>query len=417
MSRTVAVLGARDSGAAELVESLGPAAARAGLVVVTAARPDHRPDVAVLAVDAVCPIRPDDLEVARGVAARVPLVVVLTGARGRDGLAATLETTARRLAANGVPGPVVVAADPLLGAGDSPADGVRRLDAEDLVALLDPARLPAVTAPAEAPASEAADPGRAARETADWLAARRTEVVSSRSSALRQDAQALRLDVVQDLHRGLREVGARARDEIGAARRSALPGVLDELAADADEVAARAVARADRLAAALVARHLGAGAPDAPAVAAPAGALRPSTAPRHRGEDALMLVMGAAGGTGVGRMVLTPLADVPGIAPVLLPLAIVAGLALGWTTVEVRRTQTLRAHMIAVTTDQLAGLHAETEQALGARVLAAESVITDGFAHDPGPRVADLERRLRRLRLPADRHTNQATPAVGSSPR
>ena len=224
MSRTVAVLGARDSGAAELAESLGPAAARAGLVVVTAARPDHRPDVAVLAVDAVCPIRPDDLEVARGVAARVPLVVVLTGARGRDGLAATLETTARRLAANGVPGPVVVAADPLLGAGDSPADGVRRLDAEDLVALLDPARLPAVTAPAEAPASEAADPGRAARETADWLAARRTEVVSSRSSALRQDAQALRLDVVQDLHRGLREVGARARDEIGAARRSALPG-------------------------------------------------------------------------------------------------------------------------------------------------------------------------------------------------
>ena len=130
-----------------------------------------------------------------------------------------------------------------------------------------------------------------------------------------------------------------------------------------------------------------------------------------------MLVMGAAGGTGVGRMVLTPLADVPGIAPVLLPLAIIAGLALGWTTVEVRRTQTLRAHMIAVTTDQLAGLRAETEQALGARVLAAESVITDGFAHDPGPRVADLERRLRRLRLSADRHTNQATPAVGSSPR
>ncbi|HHX83978.1 MAG TPA: hypothetical protein GX694_01340, partial [Actinomycetales bacterium] len=136
-------------------------------------------------------------------------------------------------------------------------------------------------------------------------------------------------------------------------------------------------------------------------VPAPSGAIRPGPAPRHRAEEALVLVMGAAGGTGVGRMILAPLADLPVLGALLVPLALLAGIALGWTTVEVRRTQTLRGHMIAVVTDRLAGIRAEAEHSLGARVLAAESTITDGFVHDPGPRVADLERRIRRHRLGA----------------
>ena len=108
--------------------------------------------------------------------------------------------------------------------------------------------------------------------------------------------------------------------------------------------------------------------------------------------------MGAAGGTGVGRMLLSPLAEVPGVAAVVIPFALLCGLALGWTTVSVRRTQTLRTHTVAVVTERLGALRAEVEQSLGARILAAESTITDGFVHDPGPRVGDLERRIRRNR-------------------
>ena len=111
------------------------------------------------------------------------------------------------------------------------------------------------------------------------------------------------------------------------------------------------------------------------------------------------MIMGAAGGTGVGRMLLSPLAEIPGLAAVVIPLALLCGVALGWTTVTVRRTQTLRSHTSAVVTERLGALRSEVEQSLGARILAAEATITDGFAHDPGPRVGDLERRIRRSRL------------------
>ena len=110
------------------------------------------------------------------------------------------------------------------------------------------------------------------------------------------------------------------------------------------------------------------------------------------------MITGAAGGTGVGRMLLAPLAEVPGAAAVVIPLALLCGLALGWITVTVRRTQALRTHSVAAVGDRLAALRAEAEQSLGSRILASEATITDGFAHDPGPRVADLERRIRRLR-------------------
>ena len=110
------------------------------------------------------------------------------------------------------------------------------------------------------------------------------------------------------------------------------------------------------------------------------------------------MIMGAAGGTGVGRMLLSPLSEFPGLAAAVIPLALLCGLALGWTTVTVRRTQSLRTHAVSTVVERLAALRAEAEQVLGARILAAESTVADGFVHDPGPRVADLERRIRHLR-------------------
>lgn len=392
--RTVAVLGPRDSAVPAVAGAL-TAAAPDGLRVLVDAGPADRPDVAVLVVDAVCPVRPDDLEVARGVAARVPLVVALAGRaalRPPEELAETVDVTTRRLAEAGVRAPVHV------------LDEVSPGGPAALVAALDAARVSPAAAAPPAPAPGAAAP---AQGTVDWLLARRTEAITARSQALRQDVQALRIEVVQDVHRALRDLGGRAREELGASSRAGLDGLVRALSADADAAVAGAVSRADARVDALVARHLGATAPATPRVPAPTGGIRPGPAPRHRAEELLVLVMGAAGGTGLGRMILAPLADVPVLGAALVPLAVLTGLVLGWTTVEVRRTQTLRSHMIAVVTDRLAGLRAEAEQSLGSRVLAAESTITDGFAHDPGPRVADLERRIRRLRL-------RATPPPGS---
>jgi len=409
-ARTLAVLGARDSGSRELAARLTAPAAREGVRVLVDARPEHAPDCALVTVDAVCPIRPDDVAVLAGVASRVPVLVVLTGAAGRDGLERTLDVTVRRLRAAGVPAPVHVLASetPAAEPVEVPTTDVAGLLAATRPGTLPPLAVPTTPAPsvaAPAVAAPAADPGA----VPDWLAARRTEVIAGRSAALRQDVQALRLELVQDLHRGLRDLGARAREEIGAAPVRALPGVVTGLAGDADAAAAQAVDRADRLTESLVTRHLGTEPRQTPRVDAPRSGLALSDAPRHRGEELLMLAMGAAGGTGVGRMLLSPLAEIPGLAAAVLPLALVAGVLIGGAGVAVRRTQARRAHMIAVATDRLAGLRAETEQALGARVLEAEAQVTDGFAHDPGPRVADLERRLRRLRTTADRPRHGGT--------
>lgn len=398
---TIAVLGAKDSAAPAVAEALSAAADRVGTAgarirVRVDAAPDDRPDAAVLVVDAVCPVRPDDVEVARGVAARLPMAVAVAGRAARctaEELSETVDVTTDRLARAGVTAPVHLLDERRPGA---PADLLTGL----LTATHDAAPRSAVpgrpTAPGNtAPGTTAPDPATA---TVDWLLARRTEAITTRSQALRQDVQALRMEAVQDLHRSVRELGGRAREELAAAPRSRVDTLVERLAADADAAVAGAVSRADRRADALVTRHLGTAAPASPRIPPPTIDLRPGRPPRNTGEELLVMVTGVAGGTGVGRMLLSPLAATPGLAGVIIPLAVLCGLALGWVTVTVRRTQALRTHTVAAVADRLAALRTEAEQSLGSRILAAEATVTDGFVHDPGPRVADLERRIRTAR-------------------
>ncbi len=385
----------------------GPGAGR-GIRVVVDASPSDRPDAAVVVVDAVCPVRPDDVEVARGVASRLPLAVALAGHADQcsaEALSETVDVTTRRLADAGVHAPVHVV-----------DDGHPTAPAALLAALLEAVHArrdgtPDAPGPPPAPAARASGAAPDPTATVDWLLARRTESITTRSQALRQDVQALRMEILQDLQRSLRDLGGRAREELGAAPRSRLDGLIEQLAADADAAVAGLVDRADLRADALVVRHLGAAAPTAPLIPAPTSGIEPGRPPRTTGEELLVMLMGAAGGTGVGRMLLSPLAEVPGLAAAIIPLALLCGLALGWTTVTVRRTQALRTHAVATAADRLAALRGEAEQALGSRILAAEAVITDGFAHDPGPRVADLERRIRRIRAGG---TTPQTPAAST---
>ncbi len=432
---TIAVLGARDSAAPAVAAALeaaagdaarGPARDAAGepgeIRIAVDASPSDRPDAAVVVVDAVCPVRPDDVEVARGVASRLPLAVALAGRAdtcSAEALSETVDVTTRRLADAGVHAPVHV-----LG------DGHPSAPAALLAALIEAVHSPATATGGPSgtpPGDRAATPAPASRTdapdpvaTVDWLLARRTESITTRSQALRQDVQALRMEILQDLQRAMRDLGGRAREELAAAPRSRVDPLVARLAADADAAVADAVERADRRADALVVRHLGVSAPAGPRVPASTSGIAPSRPPRSTGEELLVMLMGAAGGTGVGRMLLSPLAELPGVAAAIIPLALLCGLALGWTTVTVRRTQALRTHTVAAVGDRLAALRGEAEQALCARILAAEAVITDGFAHDPGPRVADLERRIRRLRAggntPAAPVRSTVAGPVGAAP-
>ncbi|MGX1857149.1 hypothetical protein ACWIFB_06875 [Dietzia sp. NPDC055340] len=440
---TIAVLGARDSAAPTVAAALRTAALQAttsaagtadtagtagppgdgapggrAIRVLVDASPSDRPDAAVVVVDAVCPVRPDDVEVARGVASRLPLAVALAGRADTctaEALSETVDVTTRRLADAGVHAPVHVV-----------DDGPTAAPAALLAALLEAVRSreagpgagtasPTATSPVAASSTTTSPTA-----TVDWLLARRTETITTRSQALRQDVQALRMEILQDLQRSLRDLGGRAREDLAAAPRSRVDTLVEGLAADADAAVAGAVDRADRRCDTLVVRHLGVNAPTAPRIPAPTSGVEPSRPPRSTGEELLVMLMGAAGGTGVGRMLLSPLAEVPGMSAMIVPLALLCGLALGWTTVTVRRTQALRTHTVAAVGDRLAALRGEAEQALGSRILAAEAIITDGFAHDPGPRVADLERRIRRLRsggtTPATTVASTVAEPIGAAP-
>lgn len=415
---TIAVLGARESAAPDVADALMSAAGPArdgqpGVRVLLDAAPQDRPDAAVLVVDAVCPVRPDDVEVARGVAARLPLAVALAGRADTCTAAAlseTLDVTTRRLADAGVHVPVHLVDDGHPGAPAALLTALTTAPATPQETGRPAPHRGATPAPAPPPAVA----------TIDWLLARRTEAMTSRSQALRQDVHALRAEAVQDLHRSIRDLGGRAREELSAAPRSRIDHLVGQIAADADRAVAASLARVGDRADALLRRHLGVTAPAGPPIPAPTSGLTTSWPPRNRGEESLVLLMGAAGGTGVGRMLLSPLAEIPGVASVVIPLAVLCGLVLGWTTVRVRRTQALRTHTVATVGDRLAALRAEAEQTLGARILAAESTVADGFVHDPGPRVADLERRVRRLRAaeagPAPSATHPGASPVSAVP-
>ncbi|MCD2263466.1 hypothetical protein K3888_12230 [Dietzia aurantiaca] len=439
---TIAVLGARDSAAPAVAAALRTAALQAttsaagtsrtagtadtagtagppgdgtaggrAIRVLVDASPSDRPDAAVVVVDAVCPVRPDDVEVARGVASRLPLAVALAGRADTctaEALSETVDVTTRRLADAGVHAPVHVV-----------DEGPTAAPAAVLAALLEAVRSREAGPVAASPAA-ASPAATSPTATVDWLLARRTETITTRSQALRQDVQALRMEILQDLQRSLRDLGGRAREDLAAAPRSRVDTLVEGLAADADAAVAGAVDRADRRCDTLVVRHLGVNAPTAPRIPAPTSGVEPSRPPRSTGEELLVMLMGAAGGTGVGRMLLSPLAEMPGMSAMIVPLALLCGLALGWTTVTVRRTQALRTHTVAAVGDRLAALRGEAEQALGSRILAAEAIITDGFAHDPGPRVADLERRIRRLRsggtTPATTVASTVAEPIGAAP-
>ncbi|WP_295652930.1 hypothetical protein [uncultured Dietzia sp.] len=405
----------RTAGTADTAGTAGPpgdgtAGGRAIRVLVDAS-PSDRPDAAVVVVDAVCPVRPDDVEVARGVASRLPLAVALAGRADTctaEALSETVDVTTRRLADAGVHAPVHVV-----------DEGPTAAPAALLAALLEAVRSREAGPVAASPAATSPT-ATSPTATVDWLLARRTETITTRSQALRQDVQALRMEILQDLQRSLRDLGGRAREDLAAAPRSRVDTLVEGLAADADAAVAGAVDRADRRCDTLVVRHLGVNAPTAPRIPAPTSGVEPSRPPRSTGEELLVMLMGAAGGTGVGRMLLSPLAEVPGMSAMIVPLALLCGLALGWTTVTVRRTQALRTHTVATVGDRLAALRGEAEQALGSRILAAEAIITDGFAHDPGPRVADLERRIRRLRsggtTPATTVASTVAEPIGAAP-
>ncbi|WP_024795678.1 hypothetical protein [Tomitella biformata] len=121
-------------------------------------------------------------------------------------------------------------------------------------------------------------------------------------------------------------------------------------------------------------------------------------------EDRLMIVMGASGGLGLGRLLTTPL-QVVGLPEVLaVPIMLVVGAALAWWIVRARANAGDRQRMRHWAGEAIAEFKARWERTLAQRALDAEAAAVGmlGEEHarvvqETDRRLAELETRLSRL--------------------
>ncbi|OZC93692.1 hypothetical protein CH279_19425 [Rhodococcus sp. 06-412-2B] len=242
------------------------------------------------------------------------------------------------------------------------------------------------------------------------LRARRAALVGERESLggdrralLHNRIQRLRVESLHAAAEGLRELGVEVRGSIEGARRAE----LKHLPAHVAESARGAQSRADAaLTAGLraVESDLGLGQTVAQASAEDASLDIGSPARRRGIEDAIMIVVGASAGVGLGRLIVSPMALVQAWAVANTVITLVLGGALGWWLTRSRALVSDRSHMRSWTQECLARVKSAVEQRLLSRILEAESALAAALAvadREAAARIdvalAEVDAELRRL--------------------
>lgn len=275
--------------------------------------------------------------------------------------------------------------DALGAPADLIADRNRRRGAVSLVE--ETCRMIAATAE-----SVRADDATALRERRTRLAADRGRGRAELSALVRADVQRARIDLVHVVGARTRELSTLVRAELDRAGRRELASFPDRFAQLADVVAAEVDTTAGHRLEAL-ARRAGledlppaSGAPGATGATEASAAPVPPPEPRHRGvEDRMMVIVGASAGVGLGRLAVAPLSMVPALDIATIPVTLALGGAAAWWLARSRRLVADRAHLRQWASDAGAGLRAQLEQRVLARLLETEAavgtrVIADGRA-------------------------------------
>ncbi|MDH3017121.1 hypothetical protein QEN40_15410 [Gordonia alkanivorans] len=128
---------------------------------------------------------------------------------------------------------------------------------------------------------------------------------------------------------------------------------------------------------------------------------------RRRGgaEDALLVIIGASTGLGVGRLVVAPMASVQTLQWISMPLTLLLGIGVAVWVIRVRRGALDRADRTGRSTERLTVARSALDHQLGLRFAAAETRIAGQIAraHERRARrtseqVAQIDDEIRRLR-------------------
>lgn len=218
------------------------------------------------------------------------------------------------------------------------------------------------------------------------LRARRAALVREREglgvdrrAVLHNRIQRVRVESLHAAAEDLRELGVEVRRSIDGARRAE----LKHLPAHVSESVRGAQRRADAaLTAGLRAVEADLGLdPTVPQASAEDAKLDIEAPSRRRGiEDAVMIVVGASAGAGLGRLIVSPLALVQAWALANTVITLVLGGALAWWLTRSRALVADRTHLRSWTQECLVRVKSAVEQRLLSRILEAESVLAAAVA-------------------------------------
>ena len=243
------------------------------------------------------------------------------------------------------------------------------------------------------------------------LRARRAELVEQRRSGaraaslrLRAEVQRARVESSHEVAAGVRETQVQFRAAVDAADRDRLellPAQLDPaLGALALRVSASLAERLRRVSSLVLAEVFTAeevaGLASAPAAPqAPVLVTRPVEKRVSASEDRLVVVAGASGGVGLGKLALAPLALVPGLNLVLVPLTLGLGAGAAWWMARARGHGADRAHVKQWSAEVLADARSSLDQLVAEQLIDTEHQLGAALDDALARRVAQLDAELR----------------------
>ena len=254
---------------------------------------------------------------------------------------------------------------------------------------------------------------RAGAGTAETLRARRDALLAQRRSGqrgwsmtLRAQIQHARVASTHEVARWVRDTQAWFRAAVDAADRESLAGLpaqldpaLARVAAHVsaglaqhmhqliDEVLAELFTAAER-------RALNAASVDR---VAPPLAIRPLERRPTGSEDRLMVVAGASGGVGLGRLALMPLAMVPGLNLALVPLTLGLGAGAAWWMARTRGHLADKAHVKQWSAEVFAEARANLDQLVAEQLIDAEHQLSAALEEALAKRVEQIDEELRHV--------------------